>query len=116
MKKMPSLAITLVFVISLCMTSVAFADGATFGTAKSFEARALADLPLLSAKTFDADNPDPNGPQTDEVWIRIKTENGREARAIMAKTADLYRAVLGKTGPVTVIHWVGNKIYAKGQY
>jgi hypothetical protein len=102
-------------VLALAVT-LAMAGGAFAGDAATFEAQALKSLPLLSAKALDEAKPDPNGPQANEVWIRIKPDNSREAQAISGQVADLYRSVFDKGGSVSVVLWVGNKIVGKGQY
>lgn len=85
-------------------------------TIQYFESEALKDFPVHTIETFDPLQPNPNGPKRGEVWIRIKAENSREMKEVMAQTADVYREITGSMEPVTIMHWVGNRPYAKFTY
>jgi hypothetical protein len=106
----------LALAVPMIMTGTAFAGDGTAGTAAAFEAQALANLPLHTAKAYNAANPDPNGPGAGEIWIRIKADHSREATTISQQAADLYRSVSNTGNPVTVLLWVGNRVVGKAEY
>jgi hypothetical protein len=85
-------------------------------TIKYFKSEALSAFPVHTVETFDPLQSNTNGPKRGEVWIRIKAENSREMKEVMAQVADLYREITGSMQPVTVMHWVGNRPYAKFTY
>jgi hypothetical protein len=105
----------LALAVPMIMAGAAFA-GDSAGTAAAFEAQALANLPLHTAKAYNAANPDPNGPGAGEIWIRIKADHSREATTISKQAADLYRSVSNTGNPVTVLLWVGNRVVGKAEY
>lgn len=84
--------------------------------AEVFAEEALRTFPLHTARAFDPLSADPYGPSPGELWIRIKADNSREMKHIMDQVANLYRDVSGTAEPVTVIHWVGNRPFAKFDY
>ena len=84
--------------------------------AQVFEEEALRNFPLHTARAFDPLSPDPYGPRRGEVWIRIKAEQSREMKQIMAQVADLYRDLAASPEPLTVIQWVGNRPFARFEY
>ena len=83
-----------------------------------FEEEAREIFPLLSVQTSNPTDIGKKvfGPKKGEVWVRIKPENAKEFKEIMAETADLYKDVARYDDPVTVVLWVGNKIWSKIQY
>ena len=57
------------------------------------------------------------GPPPNEVWIRIRPENAREMKEIMAQTADLYREYVNGYGhDIRIVHWVGGQAFAAATY
>ncbi|MCD4719830.1 MAG: hypothetical protein K8S13_08210 [Desulfobacula sp.] len=57
------------------------------------------------------------GPGSNEIWIRIKPENAREMKEVMAQTADLYRQYVNEYDKdVKVINWVGGQPWASIVY
>lgn len=83
-----------------------------------FEEEAKETFPLLSIQTANPMDTGKKvfGPKRGEIWIRIKPENSKEFKKIMAGVADLYKNTTGYEDPVTVVLWVGNRIWAKFQY
>ena len=83
-----------------------------------FEEEARETFPLLSVQTSNPTDIEKKvfGPKKGEVWVRIKPENAKEFKEIMAETADLYKDVAEYDDPVTVVLWVGNKVWSKIQY
>ena len=82
--------------------------------AQEFEAEALEVFPVHTVQTFNPYDPDAFGPKHQgEVWVRIKVENAREYKDTMAQIADLYKTVTDYDKPVTIMHWVGGRPYAK---
>ena len=83
-----------------------------------FEEEARETFPLLSVQTSNPIDIEKKvfGPKKGEIWIRIKPENSKEFKEIMAEIADLYKDVARYDDPVTIILWVGNRIWAKFQY
>ena len=83
-----------------------------------FEEDARETFPLLSIQTANPMDIEKKvfGPERGEIWIRIKPQNAKEFKEIMAEIADLYKNATGYEDPVTVVLWVGNRIWAKIQY
>ena len=83
-----------------------------------FEEEARETFPLWSVQTSNPMDIEKKvfGPKKGEVWVRIKPENAKEFKEIMAQTADLYKDVARYDDPVTVVLWVGNKVWSKFQY
>ncbi len=84
-----------------------------YGLNRGFEAAALELLPVHTVQTHDPRNPEAFGPRENEVWLRIRVEAAPIYRDIMAEAAELYKELTYHEGPVTVMHWVGNRPYAK---
>ena len=80
---------------------------------KEFEAAALEIFPVYTVQTHDPRHPEEFGPKKGEIWVRIKPEAALTYQDVMAETAELYRELTYRQGPVTVMHWVGNRPYAK---
>ncbi len=98
--------------------------------AQVFRDEALDAFPLYSVEIHRPKGLDPGyieengiriyksyGPPPNEVWIRIRPENAREMKEIMAQTADLYRDYMNQyPHPVRIVHWVGGQIFAAATY
>ena len=80
---------------------------------KEFEAAALETFPVHTVQTHDPRHPEAFGPKKGEIWVRVKVEEALWYKDIMAETAELYRELTYYDEPVTVMHWVGNRPYAK---
>lgn len=83
---------------------------------KEFEADALQTFPLHTVQTNDPRRPEKFGPPRGEIWIRIKVEHALDMKGIMAQVADLYRETTWYDEPVTIMHWVGGRPYARQVY
>jgi len=84
--------------------------------AQEFEAEALEVFPVHTVQTFNPYDPDAFGPPKGEVWVRIKAENAREYKDIMAQISDLFTTVTYYSEPVTIMNWVGGRPQAKQTY
>ncbi|MBI9092844.1 MAG: hypothetical protein JEZ12_26810 [Desulfobacterium sp.] len=86
-----------------------------------FEAEVMETFPVYTVQTHnpieEKKNPKFFGPPQGEVWIRIKPENSREMREIMAQVADLYHEnAEHPDDEITVLHWVGGRPWSKETY
>ena len=86
-----------------------------------FEAEVMETFPVYTVQTHnpieEKKNPKFFGPPKGEIWIRIKPENSREMREIMAQVADLYHQnAENPDDEITVLHWVGGRPWAKETY
>lgn len=57
------------------------------------------------------------GPKPNEVWVRIKPDNAKQMREIMAQTADLYREYVNENKEnIVVVNWVGGQAWARMEF
>jgi hypothetical protein len=92
--------------------------------AQVFRDEALETFPVYTVEihkpeSLESDNPGTKtfGPDKNEIWIRIKPQNAREMKEVMAQTADLYRQYVNEYEEgIKVIHWVGGQPWASTVY
>ncbi len=99
-----------------------------FQKAMVFRDEALTAFPVYSVQVYQpesvsetAQEPvltgNPITPRANEIWIRIKPDNAREMREIMAQTADLYREhVDAPSENIVVVNWVGGQAWARMEF